>query len=464
MKKIICLLLFFLTANFAFAQSENYQKAIEAFEKNYNSGNFEVIFNSFSPEMQQSLPLQQTNEFLQNLKNQAGNIKNKEFVDFQQGTFAHYKTSFQNALFSVLISIDNQNKINGLFIKAYEKGTRQTINALTAFPKDISEIIYKQSEIFPNHTQISIAVLDHHDIKFYGIIKENDSLKHTNNKDKVFEIGSITKVLTSTVLASLVVEGKISLDENIHRFYSIPFKDNVQITFKSLANHTSGLPRLPSNLDLSDQSNPYKAYGAKELEEYLKNDILLENPINEKYSYSNLGVGLLGYTLGLSQNTTFQNLLQNRVLEKYGMPNTYFTSHHLNDRLVQGLNEEGKVVPNWDFDVLFGAGGILSTVNDLSKFALAAFDDANKELTLTKIPTFNVNENMKIGLGWHILKTGYSEEIYWHNGGTGGYSSSISLDIKNKKGIIILSNISAFNPNSGKIQELGFELLEMIEK
>ena len=113
--------------------------------------------------------------------------------------------------------------------------------------------------------------------------------------------------------------------------------------------------------------------------------------------------------------------------------------------------------------VLAGAGAILSTVEDLSKFALAQFDKENNELILTQEPTFKVNDNMQIGLGWHILKGETGRELIWHNGGTGGYTSSMGLDIENKNGIIILSNVSAFNEKMGNIDQLLFELIETLD-
>jgi CubicO group peptidase (beta-lactamase class C family) len=71
---------------------------------------------------------------------------------------------------------------------------------------------------------------------------------------------------------------------------------------------------------------------------------------------------------------------------------------------------------------------------------------------------------MDIGLGWHLLKSQSKNIWYWHNGGTGGYSSSMVFDEKTENGIIILSNVSAFNPNMGNIDKLCFELMKTLEK
>lgn len=465
MKKILFLLISFLLTNLLFAQTENYKVAIDNFHSNYNAEKYEEIFNDFSIEMKQALPLEQTVEFLKGLKNQVGKIENKEFITYQQETYATYKTKFEKMVLAVNISLDNENRINGLFINPYEEPTQTTnnaINSLTNYPKKISEIIFSKAKDFPNNTQLSIAIIQNGKTNYYGVINLNDTIKPIENQNKVFEIGSITKVFTSTVLASLVEEGKIKLTDKINSYYSFPFKDNINLNFKDLANHTSGLPRLPENLDLSNETNPYKSYGKTQIEEYLKNFLKLENA--KTYSYSNLGTGLLGYTLGLTQKMSFQKLLQNKVFDKYKMKNSFVSTKNLNDNLVKGQNPNGEITPNWDWDVLFGAGGILSTTEDLVKFAEAQFNPKNKELTLTRTPTSDINENMKIGLGWHLLKSKSGKDLIWHNGGTGGYSSSMTLNTNDKTAVIILSNLSAFHPKMRNIDGLCFELINEMEK
>jgi CubicO group peptidase (beta-lactamase class C family) len=347
---------------------------------------------------------------------------------------------------------------------APQQTASKTVNALSIYPEEIAEIIYSKSKDFPNNTQLSIAIIQNGKTNYYGIIKVNDTIKPVENQRKIFEIGSITKVFTSTLLASLVEDEKIKLTDYINSYYPFTFKNNIKISFESLANHTSGLPRLPENLDLSNGSNPYKNYGKNEIDEYLGNLLKLENEPSKTYSYSNLGAGLLGYTLGLSQNESFQELLQKKVFDKYKMTNSFTSSRNLGNKLVKGLDANGEIVSNWDFDVLLGGGGILSATEDLAKFANAQFNPKNKELALTGKPTFDINGNMKIGLGWHILKSKNGKDLYWHNGGTGGYSSSMTVNVEEKTAVIILSNVSAFSPEMGNIDRLCFEIMEFLPR
>ncbi|MCF3112023.1 beta-lactamase family protein [Niabella sp. CC-SYL272] len=330
----------------------------------------------------------------------------------------------------------------------------------------IPEMAIQQLKNFPEKTQFSIAVIQSGKISFFGLLKEKDSILEINNSTAIFEIGSITKVFTAAVLADLVIRKKIKLEDFINTYYPFPFHQNIQLNFKSLSNHTSGLPRLPANFAAAKTAplNPYKNYGARQLEDYLKNELSLQQPTGARYEYSNLGAGLLGYTLGRSQKTTFPDLLKKTVLDKYQMRHSYIRPEQAGPQLVKGLNEKGDEVPNWEFDALFGGGGLLSCTKDLALFAMAQFDASNKELALTRVPTFTVSDRMQMGLGWHIISTNYGRQLYWHNGGTGGYSSSMAINASSGNAVILLSNVSAFHPQKDRIDQLCFNLARLIAK
>ncbi len=343
---------------------------------------------------------------------------------------------------------------------------RNAINSQTATSNIISlrqsKIIYEKAKVFPDNTQLSIALIKNGKPVFYGVRIQNDSLLSVDNHQRIFEIGSITKVFTSTLLAQLVMENKVSLDDPINDSMDILIKDNIQITFRQLSSHTSGLPRLPLNMIITDPLNPYKDYNEANLRQYLSDKMKLQANPGEKYEYSNLGAGLLGYLVGKIDKTSYEKQLQERILNKYGMTSTTTNRQLVADRLVKGLNMNGKEIPNWDFSVLIGCGGILSCTGDLAKFALAQLDESNKELALTRTKTFDINKNMDMALGWHIIKTDSADEWTWHNGGTGGYTSSMAIDTKKKTSVIILSNVSAFNKNMANIDALCFELMKSL--
>ena len=219
---------------------------------------------------------------------------------------------------------------------------------------------------------------------------------------------------------------------------------------------------MPSNLKFSDRRNKFKEYNTLKLEKYLKNDLELSFNAGKQSSYSNIGVGVLGYALTKVSNLNYSKLLNNYIFSKYEMLNTTVKRENINDLLIKGLDINGDETPNWDLASLTPAGGILSSVEDLSKFAIAQFNHVNKELKLTQQETFQIDEDTYRGLGWKILDDSDNKWVS-HNGRTGGYTSSILLDIENKNGVIVLSNISTIgNKNKKYVVNLASDLLKTL--
>lgn len=320
----------------------------------------------------------------------------------------------------------------------------------------------KTVEDFPENTSFSICVINNGVTEFYGAQLKSGSFHSVDLQDSLFEIGSLTKVFTSSVLADMVINDQLKLSKKINK--SLPYKLNnkIKINYKSLSNHTSGVYRLPSNIMMlfaQTPDNPYSNYTYDLLDDYLENSLQLEHTNNDTYSYSNLGAGILAYVLALKGEEEYYNLLEQKVLKKYGLKNTGYTLK----ANIPGLNAQGDTISQWEFNSLIGAGGLISNTTDLSKFVNAQLNNEDEILALTRKETFNISSTMSIGLGWHIINPNSENEKFWHNGGTGGYTSSLSFRTSNKTGVIILTNISAFNPESGKVDELCFTLLDALK-
>jgi len=328
-----------------------------------------------------------------------------------------------------------------------------------------TDSIYNQAKYFPDNTQFALALIHDGQVVYYGIQRLNDTLITIENKSKVFEIGSITKVFTTTLLANFVLNKEVDLDSTINKYFNFPFKDNQVFTFRELANHTSGLPRLPSNIRFDaifSSKNPYKDYDEQKLDEYLQNDISPDYPKGSKSAYSNLGMGLLSYSLRKLSGKSYEQLAREMIFDKYNMVNSGTNKRKIETHLIGGLDDKGRPTPNWEPGALIGAGGIYSTVEDLTKFAFAQFDSANAELALTRVKTYRDNKFRDVGLGWFIINRKNGNKWFWHNGGTGGYSTSMAIDIEHKNGVIILSNISSFHKNFKNIDNLCFSLMKTL--
>jgi CubicO group peptidase (beta-lactamase class C family) len=310
-----------------------------------------------------------------------------------------------------------------------------------------------------------MAVIDNGEVNFYGFKKAHELLE-VNNEKSVFGIGSITKVLSATVLANAIVNDSLDPQTPIREFYDFALKQEINDHLINLANHSSGFLSRDSNFDANIDSlrNYYRGFDENRIEQTLKNLSLYRDETYNKYSYSNYGFGLLGNVLARHYSTRFEELLRLRVFEKYQMDKSFTSIQDVDCNLVVGLDKNGDETPSWDMGSLIAAGGVFSTVDDLSKYVLAHFNKDNQELNLMRQPTLKVDSSMEVGLGIHIVKGVNNSTVYWHNGGGGGYKSAMEFDIETKSGVIILSNVSFFNPNHWDIDRICTSLMNELIK
>jgi serine-type D-Ala-D-Ala carboxypeptidase/endopeptidase len=266
------------------------------------------------------------------------------------------------------------------------------------------------------------------------------------DRDTVYEIGSITKTFTATLLAKAALSGRVTLDTVVAHLlpdFKIPSRGGKEISLGHLATQDSGLPRMPSNFLPKDPSNPYADYDAAKLKAFLAGYELPRDP-GTSYEYSNLGFGLLGYALAQLDHMTYDAMAGAKILKPLGMTMSgiVFTDA-MRAHLAPGHDDTGKAASNWDLDALAGAGVIRSTANDMLRYLKANMGIDQSPLAaamkLAQQPRSNVGQTMRIGLGWMTTDKG----IVWHNGMTGGYSSFIGFTADRRRGVVILANTAA---------------------
>ncbi|HEV8448098.1 MAG TPA: serine hydrolase [Gemmatimonadaceae bacterium] len=267
--------------------------------------------------------------------------------------------------------------------------------------------------------------------------------------NSVFEIGSISKVFTATVLAELVKEGRVHLEDPIDKFLPasvhVPERNGLKITLGTLSEQNSGLPRMPNNFRPKDPKNPYVDYGVPQLYDFVSHYTLTRDP-GAQFEYSNLGVGLLGHVLTLITSQSYEEMERERVWKPLDMRNTgVVLTPWMKAHLALGHDEQGAVTSNWDLDALAGAGAIRSTTNDMLKFAAANVHPERGPLGPTM--AFAQQERapaggpqQKIGLNWLSIHTAFGDTIVWHNGGTGGYRTFIGLAPSRHMAVVVMSN------------------------
>jgi len=282
------------------------------------------------------------------------------------------------------------------------------------------------------------------------------------DENSVFEIGSITKVFTATVLAEMVQEGKVRLDDPVQRYLPasvhVPTRNGKAITLGNLSEQSSGLPRMPTNFHPADASNPYADYTVQQMYDFVGGYTLTRDP-GAQFEYSNLGVGLLGHVLALADGKSYEQMVRDRIWTPLGMTSTAITlTPDMRHHLALGHDEQGKVVPQWDLVALAGAGAIRSTARDMLAFADANLHPERGPLQRAMAFAHVVRAeaggpNMHIGLNWMTITSG-ADSVVWHNGGTGGYRTFLGLLPSAHRAVVVLTNTTGAGAD-----DIGFHLL-----
>ncbi len=284
-----------------------------------------------------------------------------------------------------------------------------------------------------------------------GYAKAPGSASSTDST--IFEIGSISKVITGTLLADMVLRGEVQLDDPVRRYLppnvKVPSRPGREITLRDLATHSSGLPRDPDNQQPADPRDPMAGYGEAELHAFLSSYALTRAP-GDSVLYSNVGMALLGYALARRAGRGYETLVRERILAPLGMRDTHIgparAGSPLAAREAAGYTQDLEPTPAWTFggSVLLGEGAWRSSARDMLKFARAVASPPSSPVghaisrAVTPLREFD-GPGDSIGLGWFILDR-HGRRLLWHNGGTGGFASMLAVERATGRGVIVLSN------------------------
>lgn len=324
-------------------------------------------------------------------------------------------------------------------------------------PDDVVNSIEKRIE-FGLNPSIVVGIIDKDGPHYFNFGKKSDNGAEAN-EHTIYEIGSISKVFTATLLSQQVIDGKLKLDDPIKNYLppqvKIPQRGASEITFGNLSDHTSGLPRLPSNMSPSDPGNPYADYTVDQMYSFLSG-YKLTRDVGSAYEYSNLAQGLLGHILALNAGGTYESLMIKTIARPLGMKETKITLDKKMKKNMAIGHDKGVVVKNWDLPTLAGAGAIRSSTHDMLKFISANLGFLKTPLQAAMKKTHEVRHdkagNMRVGLGWHIAK-GKNGDVIWHNGGTGGYKAFAGFVKETGEGVVLLTN------STESVDDIGFHLL-----
>ncbi len=279
-----------------------------------------------------------------------------------------------------------------------------------------------------------------------GLLNQGDP--RTLGANTTFEIGGLTSIFTSLLLADMTRRGEVALTDPLSKYLpatvKVPTMGSQQITLADLATHTAGLPLLPANLHPKNPANPYADYSENDLFQALATCKLTGN-LGVDYAYSHMGMGLLAIALSRRAGQPYETLLKTRILDPMGLKNTAIAlTPEIKAQFAVGHNGYLQPVGYWDPGPMAGAIGLKSTTQDLLSFIEATLGYQKSPLAASLAAMLSLRRptrysGLELALGWHYLSTS-STQIIWDNGGTGGFRSFMGFSPRSKVGIVILSN------------------------
>ncbi|MDA0347044.1 MAG: serine hydrolase [Verrucomicrobia bacterium] len=325
--------------------------------------------------------------------------------------------------------------------------------------EEINAILTDRIDGAKKSTGMVIGLIEGYKTRIISLGNISKESNQPVNGDTIFEIGSVSKLFTAVLLADMHLKSEIKLSDPISSFLPegvrVPTYEGREIDLLSLVSHRSGLPRMPSNLNPKELTQPLADYSHTDLYEFLSG-YQLDRPIGETYEYSNIGYALLGHLLERRTGLNYATLIHSRVCEPLKMTSTSAKLEPmLNSRLAVGHGQQMEAVPPCQFSTFESAGSIRSSANDMLRFISANLESVSspmgKALALTR--ALKNGSKDEDGFGW-VTADKFDAPIYWHNGGTNGFHSFVGFREDNQTGVVVLSNSVSF------IDDIGLHILE----
>ena len=345
------------------------------------------------------------------------------------------------------------------------------LSVLTFFSQCVAQTEKKSLVAFIQHSADSICKKEKLPGIFVGILNNGQRNYYSAgfaNPDKqmpfdsatLFEIGSITKTFTAYVLTAVLIENKISETDLIIKYLPDSVQQNKNlgnISFLSLMNHTSGLPRLSDNMKPANEMQPYEDYSLDNLFAYLKN--CTPKP-DGKSNYSNLGAGLAGILAERISGKLYAALLDQYVFLPFKMVTP---TNALTQNKSQGYFAKDKKTEYWNMNILAPAGGLKCSGNQMLTYLenMCFPVSENPSMIVNKLlqPSIILNERQAVGMGWQIVTPKDKPNVYWHNGGTYGFSTFCAFTKDKSKAVFVI--INQFNKNDLS-DGLGFKIIKKL--
>lgn len=279
-----------------------------------------------------------------------------------------------------------------------------------------------------------------------------------------FEIGSVSKTMTSILLAEMIGQGKASLDDPLSAWLPegtrVPRFEGKPILLRHVVTHTSGLPGLPPGVSMADPNDPYAALSGQMLLAALERSSLARAP-GAQFEYSNFASMLLSWAVARRAGSDLETLFDQRLFQPLGMSHAYIGQRPDGVRIATGHTPNARPAPAWNFQTdLAGVGGVRATLDDMVRYVQAQLAPPATPLGAALRLGQQVvvaDSRPAMAMNWMLTPLA-GRRLHAHEGGTGGFSSFVAFDVENRQGVVILSDTALHS--LGGLGSLGLHLLE----
>ena len=313
---------------------------------------------------------------------------------------------------------------------------------------------------------IAAAVIDGDTVQRASLCADPSRARPT---DGAFEIGSVSKTMTASLLADLIDQGKIALGDPIARYLPpgtlVPTFQGAPILVAHLVTHTAGLPSLPSRLAPASPDDPYAQLTAADLLASLA-DVTLPQAPGARWAYSNFGGMVLSDIVSRLAGTDFEAAARARLFDPLGMAHAYVDHPPAGVTAATGHRSTGEPTAAWHFaPELAGVGGVRATLDDMIGYARAELGHGDAHTVEILARTHAAVElgrprppgDPEMAMAWIRLPLD-GRAVLAHDGGTGGFTSFVAIDPDVDRAIVVLADTELVN--LGGLGELALHLLD----
>jgi CubicO group peptidase (beta-lactamase class C family) len=285
----------------------------------------------------------------------------------------------------------------------------------------------------------------------YGMASLEDGIAMT--PDRLFDIGSLSKQFTATCIATLIKQGKISLDDDIRAYLPEIPKYERPITIRHLIYHSSGLRDYTGLLILAGFRPASDCPSVEEALEVISRQRKLNHPPGDKYSYTNTGYFLLGQIVERVSGQSLDRFAQEHIFKPLGMTHTLYQDDHLQiiKNRASGYDQAGNVfrfdMSSWDQT---GDGNVYTSVEDLFLWDQAFYTNQLGQDLMTMLQTVGtLNSGEKLNYAFGLVITDYKGlKRVSHAGAWAGFRAALMRFPEQRFSVICLANLSRIDPSA----------------